>query len=126
MYNRKRAEKERVEGKKKEKELEAVVRLVKTAGESTAQSTLVGTKRSLSDQFNAVDAAATKRSRKTTSKDSDTNETKRKKQQQKENSNEYNQLLYLAGLEVREYSNVYCTCTCMIVHIYTYMYMYMI
>ena len=85
------------------------MRLVKTAGESTAQSTLVGTKRSLSDQFNAVDVAATKRSRKATSKDSDTIETKRKKQQQKENntnSNEYNQLLYLAGLEVREYMNM--------------------
>ena len=120
MYHRKRIEKEKTEEKRREKELEAMVKLVKTAtaagtavagSDITNHQSVVGSKRSLSEQFNAVDSSA-KRNRKMSSDKLDSVpaiiQTKRKRSTCATNkspvtvgdSDEYNQLLYLAGLEV--------------------------
>lgn len=115
LYHRKRIDKERVEEKRKERQLEAMVKMVKTAGEVRAQPSL-GIKRSLSEQFKRVESTASKKSKKTPSLDLTATATattqsqtkkKRKNTSDTENTNEYNQLLYLAGLEVRAVC-IYC------------------
>ncbi len=110
MYHRKRIEKEKTEEKRRERELEAMVKLVKTVTTISNDNHSVvaaGSKRSLSEQFNAVDSSA-KRSKKMSNKDvtSPTNNVQTKKKKIKKSpiegdSDEYNQLLYLAGLEVQ-------------------------
>lgn len=113
LYHRKRIEKEKVEEKKKERQLELMAKMVKTTGEVSSQP-ILGIKRSLSEQFKKVESTTSKKSKKgTPSLDLTTTtttqpQTKRKKNTAKtaaktENTNEYNQLLYLAGLEVSKY-----------------------